>query len=199
MKILFIGDVHAKFKELDYLLQNHTDRDFVVQVGDLGIGFHGISYPESVSPDFNFIRGNHDNPDVCRRHREHLGDFGFMSDISLFYLAGAYSIDKAIRTEGSDWWRDEELNMEQLQEAIDLYEKEKPRIMVTHDCPNSITRLLHGENRFSNNTGQALEICFKIHKPQIWIHGHHHISHKTNIDGTLFIGLSELEPYLLEI
>jgi hypothetical protein len=58
------------------------------------------------------------------------------------YIGGALSIDKAHRTEGLNWWVDEELSIQEMNSIFDKYIKEKPDIMVTHDCPEEIAVMM---------------------------------------------------------
>ena len=44
------------------------------------------------------------------------------------YIGGAWSIDHAMRTEGLDWWRDEELAVMEFDRIAKIYEETKPRV-----------------------------------------------------------------------
>ena len=139
-----------------------------------------------------FIRGNHDNPKVCRVHPNYIADFIFKDN--MFFVSGAFSIDRMRRTENLDWWSEEELSSDDLYKMIDLYEKVKPNIMVTHCFPMSIQQMIFNfDPPYPNRTSQALDGCLSIHKPKIWICGHYHQSKALIIDGTRFICLNELE------
>lgn len=203
MSICFIGDVHG---ELDGLRKNmkrfrklHPEETFI-QVGDLGLGF-----PKSQSPDFpkhfSFIRGNHDQPAMCRRHPRYLGDYGVteIEGHKVFFMSGAWSIDRAMRTEHIDWWAEEELSNPELDAACNLYVKEKPEIVITHDAPQSIAWLMlnqsmiggWGQDSFGTpvvtRTGEALTAMFDAYQPKLWMFGHWHRSFVKNWNGTKFI------------
>lgn len=195
----FIGDVHGKFNRYKALIKQHQN---TIQVGDMGIGFLKWPHGEpSANPPFDamldsgarFIRGNHDNPASCRKHQMWIPD-GHIED-DMFFVGGAYSIDYAYRKEGFSWWRDEECSIEQLNTIADAYAVAKPRIMVTHDAPLSVVERIHGSHhRFDDTrTQQALQAMFEVHQPDIWIHGHHHVSFEQVVEGTKFICLAELE------
>ena len=74
--IKFIGDVHGKYGRYETILKN-SDLP-TIQVGDMGVGFFHRDYEGTLRPFANppydkmvagnhrFIRGNHDNPYVCR-------------------------------------------------------------------------------------------------------------------------------------
>ena len=100
--LTFLGDVHGKFNQIPY---HQLGTGLTVCVGDLGIGFPNQD-PPVIPAHFRFIRGNHDNPEVCRQHPNYLGEYGFLQNPDLFFVGGADSIDKSHRTPGGDWWPD---------------------------------------------------------------------------------------------
>lgn len=198
-KITFIGDVHGKFQEyLDIVSKiNHA----TIQVGDFGLGF----YPEKdknlkLNSKDLFIRGNHDNPEVCNSFVNCLGDYGYDPKTKIFHVAGAFSIDKNMRTPGLSWWADEEVSRYKWGEIMDLYEKSKPEILVTHTIPDDIIYHLsvRGLKAIKSDTGQLFNQLLNIYRPTKWIFGHFHESIRKNILGVEWIGLAELETYELE-
>lgn len=182
--IRFIGDTHAKWEA--YLpLTEGVDS---VQVGDFGAGFREIP---ALSPRARFIRGNHDNPEVCRNHPNWIPD-GTLEN-GIMYIGGAYSIDRAWRTVGVDWWEDEEIAYTEWDAIISKVEQEKPRVIVTHDCPNSVVSTLFPQALpIVSKTQQALDVVFGVHKPDLFIFGHWHYDRNKVINGTRFICLNEL-------
>ena len=168
----FVGDLHGRL----YMLP--LPGNPIVQVGDLGIGFVKPSEDaERIASreDFWFIRGNHDNPDLCREHPRYLGDWG--NHKFMFWVSGAWSIDQALRTEGVSWWHDEELSAADSERAFSDYITAKPRVMITHDGPSS---LFASEGpmeiwRFQpSSTSTLLQAMLEAHQPDAWIFGHHH-------------------------
>lgn len=198
MKRIFIGDLHGDWNVLNNIFQKYKTEN-LIQVGDLGLGFPEMinvhtgkpfaKDPEILPDRFKFIRGNHDNPEVCKRYPNYLGDYGVDEETGMFYISGAWSIDVGLRTPGVDWWRDEELDYSELQKAIELYEKTKPNVVLSHTCPAIIANFLiptpHG-----SRTENALETMFKIHRPKTWLFGHWHIVWRKDILGTDFICLA---------
>lgn len=193
-----IGDVHGKYAQYKALIRKHSD---TIQVGDLGLGFrrfpHGNyttnpPHAEMVKANARFIRGNHDNPGVCRNHSQFIKDGTVEDDV--MFVGGAWSIDWKYRIEGYSWWADEQLSQEEFNQVMDVYSVVKPRVMVTHDCPHSVNLQIHTHHYFDKSrTQQALQAMFDIHQPEIWVHGHHHVSVDHTIKGTRFICLAELE------
>ena len=72
-KTRFIGDIHGYKYELSLVLDNlPQDVTSVIQVGDMCVGFgQGDFWHESLEymlekVNGRFIRGNHDNPAMCK-------------------------------------------------------------------------------------------------------------------------------------
>ena len=202
-KTRLIGDIHGNW--YDYQLITASIDFPSIQVGDFGIGFSNDYWHERVN-DFHasgqhrFIRGNHDNPSVCRQDM-----VGYISDgvveNDVMFLGGAHSIDHIYRTEGVDWWKDEELSYKELYAAIELYATVKPRVMITHDCPTLAAyymfvqsgKTIAGKSLHLTRTGEALQAMFEVHQPEFWFFGHWHYTTSQKINGTTFqcIGISD--------
>jgi hypothetical protein len=209
-----IGDVHGIFGQYDTILKNSPYP--TIQVGDLGIGFRErgtVEHPEGrlsspyydrmVENDHEFLRGNHDNPTSCRTHTQWIPD-GLCKTIGsskVMFIGGAWSIDKPWRTPGVDWWSDEEVGYNEFSVLYNRYCEYKPDIMVTHDGPMSITKLLFldrgagmtNRQQFPTLTGGWLDAVFWAHRPKTWIFGHWHVHRDEIVDGCRFICLAELE------
>lgn len=199
-----IGDVHGKYGRYRELIR---DVPFSIQAGDMGVGFKAMRGGEAKyisNPPFDamsegrhlFIRGNHDNPEVCRRHKYWIPDGSVVDGI--YCLGGAVSIDRAWRTEGWDWWADEECSYAELERMIDDYAIIKPEIVITHECPGSIANeIIAALNKTriedGSRTRQALERMLAIHQPRQWFFGHWHESLSFVRGRTAFRCLNELE------
>jgi predicted phosphodiesterase len=189
MRVHFFGDVHQEYRLLSQMLEG-VEAGPIIQVGDVGLGCPGAPDPEPGPLDFpsrfRFIRGNHDDPAVCRKHPSYLGDFGVHSETGVFFLSGGRTLDTHSRIVGWDLFPDEELSRRQFDEAISLYERVRPKIVVTHECPASACdRLFHLRDKPSL-TSLALDAMFEIHQPKMWVFGHHHVSLVKKYRETLF-------------
>ena len=118
------------------------------------------------------------------------------SQDDMFFQRGANSIDKHLRTEGKDWFSNEEMSYTQLGKAVDLYIESKPRIMFSHTCPSSVKKQLFNYDE-SSRTEQALQVMFELHQPEYWFFGHFHFSKNIIINNTRFICLAELQSFEL--
>jgi len=190
-----IGDVHGHYDQYERMARK---RDYTVQLGDLGFKYGCL---KNLDADrHKVIGGNHDNYDIIHEFPNYLGDFGNCSlgGVDFFFLRGAYSIDRGLRTIGVDWWPQEELSYESFESAKDLYKQTLPKIVITHCCPHSvIPYFLHSVDAagkvYNTKTDWALQELLEVHNPSLWVFGHYHVSKSIDIEGTKFICLNELE------
>lgn len=189
-----IGDVHGYY---DRYANIARDRDYTLQIGDLGFKYGCL---EDLDPErHKIVAGNHDNYDILPSLPHYLGDWGFhtLGGTEFFFLRGAYSIDRDSRTIGLDWWSQEEIPIEAFMEARTFYRELKPKIVITHTCPESLAPAFLNP-RYSHRvhvtkTGWMLDELFNSHQPELWVFGHFHMS-KTIMEGrTRFTCLDELE------
>lgn len=207
-----VGDIHGKIYDYQaYSLAGWNGPS--IQVGDFGIGFAGDYWHESVAewqqanPQHRFIRGNHDNPAQCKTMPGYINDGVIENDV--MYIGGAWSIDWAYRREGFDWWKDEELSIEQLNRMYDIYVTVKPRVMITHDAPTDVTYemfvqsglAIGGSNakKIQTRTGQAFQAMFDAHQPEFWAFGHWHHTMQYKGGRTIFQCIGELDYVDVEL
>lgn len=191
--IRIIGDVHGKVKQFLELLE--PDK-LNIQVGDLSINIGDYltidNYIKKYAIQLRVVMGNHDNyQNVQFFNNFLLRGLGTMNK-QIGYFSGAYSIDKHLRVENVNWFKEEELNYSEINERIKILINQNPTIMISHDCPQSICEQEFG---FTDKTmtRQALELIKNEITPHFWFYGHHHKSSTITVNGTQFICLSELE------
>lgn len=199
--VTVIGDVHGKYDKYHKIVRQTEVHPYTVQLGDFGFKYETLK-----NVDHNrhvIIGGNHDNYDIINNYLHFLPDYGYMVDfngINFFYYRGAYSIDRHDRTIGINWWQQEQVGIEEFMKARDLYRSIKPDIVITHDCPEFMVYRYIGLNSrvYQNITNWALQELYNIHRPNLWIHGHYHISKTTQYGDTKFVCLNELETFKIE-
>ncbi|MEX0345841.1 MAG: hypothetical protein AB3N20_13025 [Rhizobiaceae bacterium] len=201
----FIGDVHGDFARYEQLI-GETGQS--VQIGDLGLGYGTVGADGVVmrpDPPFDvmkragshrFIRGNQDDPAMCRQSELWIADGTVDGDV--FYCGGAETARRQNRIEGVNWWPDEELSEAEFAAVHEKYLDAKPRLMVTHDCPVSIGAEILAAHDIGKpvavtRTRKSFEAMLALHKPQIWIFGHWHLPFDRQIGSTRFICLDILQ------
>jgi predicted phosphodiesterase len=174
-----------------------------IQVGDMGVGLSNTSLLDEtyMNGKNRFIRGNHDNLQKCKNYKSYITDGAVEildNGTKIMYIGGAYSIDKDSRIPDLDWFYDEELTYNEWITIFEIYEKIKPNVLVTHDCPNFLTKPMFNKEQYIQNkniTSQALGELYEIHSPDMHIFGHWHISKKMKLNGTEFVCVGEKEIY----
>jgi hypothetical protein len=203
--MILIGDVHGNFRAYKRIIKSAPAS---IQVGDMGVGFirirAGIERSDRASdvqylanpphyamlPGHRFIRGNHDNPRVCRRHSQWIPDGCVVGKV--MFVGGAHSIDREFRTPGYNWWSEEQLSEEDFAQITEKYLRARPMAMITHDCPVAITP----NPKYScmrTRTNNSFQLMWEAHQPDLWVFGHHHVSFDQAANGTRFVCLAELE------
>lgn len=205
-EIILIGDVHGKTHIYQKMLRQKYEGKRTIQLGDMGIGFSGVGLHE-MTENHKWFRGNHDDPAKCRANKNYLGDWGFLPEDSLFWTAGAFSIDRMYRIEGISWWSDEELSYQQLDEVIQAYTSAKPKFVISHEAPANAAKVmlqsLMGDYFAAkgactmSRTAEALQQMFEAHQPEKWIFGHYHVDKTFQYAGTEFTCVAELSQYVL--
>lgn len=212
-KITLIGDVHQKY---DKYLPICRDNEHTIQLGDMGYYYQHMSY--NLDPNnHKFIGGNHESWDVIGDFSHFLGRFGFseLNGIKFFFVSGGFSIDKKYRMKAyysgsapQTYFFNEELSQAEGMQCLELYEKIKPDLVLTHEAPRSITREMFNPEKlrdwgfdpetFTTSTQELLEQMLEIHSPRKWRFAHHHQSKTLIKNGCEFRCLKELETEIIE-
>ena len=203
MIVTIIGDVHGGNDLRRYSKLCKESPHPTIQVGDLSMNFSWLHHRIDTSQHF-VLGGNHDcylGDHSILNYPGYLGNHGllnFPDSTSLFFIRGAYSIDKKWRTPGFDWWPEEELSPSQMDLALADYDIAKPEVVITHTCPSSVTKeVAHPSTlkyydhpvTFKSQTSIALQAAFESHQPKLWIFGHFHKRVEFEVHGTQFICL----------
>ncbi len=204
-----IGDCHGLYDRYKTVIKDAPGGS--IQVGDMGVGFiyptgprEGEFFPNPphdsmVKYKARFIRGNHDNPGVCKDQSQWIPDGTVEGDT--MFIGGAISVDRERRIENYSWWAKEELSIAELNDLTDKYLDIRPRVMITHDCPHEVAeqvlavanRGFGSWNKLESRTCQAFQSMWSAHSPELWVFGHYHYSFDHVLRGTRFICLNELE------
>lgn len=200
MKVRYVGDIHGDYMAF---LRASEGAESSVQVGDWGFGFGTLGQADFIDKfldpedgERRMIRGNHDSLEEALKSKHFIkdGTVEMIGDYKVMYVGGAYSIDRMWRTEGVDYWSNEELTQAELGDMISIYAREKPDVMVCHEVPESIPHFLkpvdYNPNQWPSRTRWAFEHMHSYHAPKLWIAGHWHLKKDLTHQGTRFIILN---------
>jgi predicted phosphodiesterase len=190
--MIIIGDVHGKHSDYLSIIK---DADYSIQVGDFGFNYSCLNSVDKSK--HKIIPGNHDNYDELNNWGHFLHPYGQynLNNFNFFYVAGEHSIDWPRRTEGVNWWRCEELSYHLCERALKSYKESRPRVMITHGCPNEVKDILTNGNSLQSRTSQLFSRMLEVHVPDLWVFGHYHVSFDQNVNGCRFVCLNELEVF----
>jgi predicted phosphodiesterase len=146
--IIFMGDLHGDYTKLQALNVVLDVRDTVIQVGDFGFYDRSLLYWKPLKFPVYAIDGNHENFNLLRgitttkEIRDGLyyvprGTVLEIEGVRIGCMGGGASIDKAYRRVGVDWFPDEVVTTEQ----VDQFIRANPSgvdVLVTH-TPGSRT------------------------------------------------------------
>lgn len=212
-RIMVAGDWHGNtrwavhvIEKAARLLLDEPER-IVLQLGDFGIwpGQDGADYVAEVeqacaehSVQVWFIDGNHEDftqvhlfdPWQSRyRYLTHLprGHRWTWHDRTWLALGGGVSLDRAIRTEGRDWWPQEEITADEVDGILDDGPAD---VMVTHDCPQGVTHSFPPPPSFwalrdiarSDAHRELLQRVTSAVQPGHLMHGHLHRAYQRTCD-----------------
>jgi hypothetical protein len=190
-KLALIGDVHGKINEYHQIIQKYEKS---IQLGDFGFQKeHEWLLKNIDTTKHKILFGNHDYyPYLFKEHS--LGNSSFIEEYDMIAIRGAYSIDRHHRTIDLDWFENEELNYVEMRDIYNEYEQTKPKIVISHECPNSIAKKFFSICE-KNATRDFFDELLKIHKPEKWFFAHHHKSKNEYVNDVNFICLDELEIF----
>lgn len=193
-EILIIGDVHGKLNGFAGIMLDEKPR-FSIQLGDFGFKKHHDWFLGNMDTSrHRILFGNHDYYPYLDKPYS-LGDFHeqvLPSGRKLFCVRGAWSIDQMQRIQGIDWFPEEEMDIMRWNECITAYERFKPDMVISHDCPYSIYREFFSIHQ-PNRTCMGLDTLLDIHPPGKWIFGHHHKPRTESFRECEFTCLGELQ------
>ena len=201
-KVIVTGDIHNNFARLNDLL-NKKRPELVLCCGDFGY------WPDVpwATPMSNIIThgakilwcdGNHENhwalkerttdelaPNVFYMPRG--STYKLDDGRTIMFMGGADSIDKNMRKEGVNWFREEVIQQKDLFDLPDI----KVDIFITHTCPaalvNDLRKFYEKDYEPSN---YALSELHKQYKPDLWFFGHWHMYREGKLFGTQWHCLS---------
>jgi hypothetical protein len=207
-KAVIAGDWHGNARWAVHVI-NEASRQLdepgvFLQLGDFGLWRSNPEFRDEVNEaltdnegELYFIDGNHEDhvylaelagdskePVQVREHIWYLPR-GFRWEWhgrTWLALGGAASVDRAFRTEGQSWFPEEEITLVQAGQVVSQGTAD---VMLTHECPRSVTRFLPlghpmagWDMKPSRLHQELLDRIVGDIKPSYLFHGHMHVAHQ---------------------
>ncbi|MCM0755313.1 metallophosphoesterase [Desulfovibrio aminophilus] len=221
MKILVAGDVHGEFSILLDLLRSENP-DLVFQVGDFGVWPTALDSLKKFwpidAPSIYFAEGNHEHYPTLRRQWEAFGRRDAIpiagqifwmprgSTLTLpdgrivCFLGGGKSVDHLLRVRDRDWFEEELLGPEILDQL-----PEHADIVISHTAPRCLGiaaelnkgRIIEdwlsvGWDVTPDPTEEILDQILARLKPSLWYFGHFHRPFSYRSKDCTFVGLDSV-------
>ncbi len=209
--IYITGDTHGghDFCKLDCFANENphlTKDDYLIIAGDFGGVWEkemlslSLSIYEDLPFTVLFVDGNHENFDLLDSYPVEMWNGGKIHRVSetvihlmrgqvfkidgktFFTFGGAESVDKAYRTEGKSWWKQETPCQAEYDEGICNLARigNKVDYIITHSIDEKALRY----SKLNNWAFKSYEtnICLNMFEDQVeykhWYFGHYHIDEK---------------------
>ena len=224
LNLAFIGDIHGDFQKLQQMIKPYINTVFIV-AGDCGFGFYNTKeehiikmlkstwnqFLEKRNLTLLFIRGNHDLPmmftdELFSDRFRLLRDYSMVTvdNTRILCVGGAVSVDRRFRNTDKDWWIDEEMYRPDLFLHVDIdivCAHTANRDWITHllpPMPDWLKISFDVDKKLTPDSQRENKLCedlIHLFKPKYWIHGHYHVSGRSNYEGTEIISLNCNELY----
>lgn len=221
-KLLIAGDWHgSKYAAASSMADAERDNcDAVFQVGDFGVTFGDsdwfLNQVSGMATTYRipvyFIDGNHENfdringwlRDLPRNDNGHIqvkpylyyvprGSVWEWEGKTFAAMGGAASIDRGVRTEGIDYFKDELITAKQTYDLLDAVDNHGKRVdyFFTHDCSDYTPwGFILIPDKDSLHNRRVLDGIINYVRPANHWHGHMHKRFEWNNSGTMTYGLN---------
>jgi UDP-2,3-diacylglucosamine pyrophosphatase LpxH len=153
--IILFGDAHGNWNQIiDHQNKYDIQDSLYIALGDFGVGFN-LEKDETLKllqirgqlakskNDLSIMRGNHDNPGYFVGQQyliESNAKINFLEDYTIktinnqtwLFVGGAVSVDRSLRTEGKNYWKDEIVKILSPEELAKLPTVD---VLCTHSAP----------------------------------------------------------------
>ena len=191
-RIHVLSDIHGNMLPVRNLVKRLKPNELIIQIGDFGFSDTYRKLWNIGSDKLLIIAGNHDEYPAYNNLPNELPKSGIIQfkHKRVFFAAGAACTpyDRSQRTEGLSWWPEEEMNWEECNTCLRLWDeyKETIDIVLSHECPINVGHAVLGETPYESQTNKLLYEMFKMYEPPRWEFGHYHKVWERQIGRTLF-------------
>jgi len=192
MRILFVGDIHGRFGDLNVLI-NKQHPDITIQLGDNAYFWMNEQATGKIKPGNSkvyLLPGNHEDwfqieGKIGRLGRDPIeveknlfycpiGSVLKLDDIRIMFIGGADSIDKKARHIGVTWFPQEILTQKDVDFCTEY--PFKIDMICSHTCPwvFNVFNALGIYEKAYDPTSRYLDLVFNALHPSFWAFGHWH-------------------------
>ncbi len=190
-KVLILGDIHGQWlcadQTIDKAMSHEGNFDAIFCVGD--VGHYWTTKKEDIwttkyDIPIYWLDGNHEcypNMDLWKENkygRTYIprGSAHEIADLKILTCGGASSVDKAWRTQGVDWWPEEDITYRDIERGLS---HEGPfDILLSHERPENYGWPFDFKDlRCGVSNRLALEAMVNEYKINMVFHGHYHVEH----------------------
>ena len=178
-KIFVLGDIHADWNLLNHFIEVKQP-NIILSTGDFGFWPRFSQYEIDIKNDYTKIYwcpGNHEDWDEIDKIKNYeikpnifYMKFGSILKLSdgrnILFCGGADSIDKGWRTIGHNWFRQEIITNNDM----DQLPNENIDIVISHTCPREFLEYLSDfkyKEKVNDPSCHALSIVLEKYKPNL--------------------------------
>ena len=186
-----ISDIHGELDLFNPLYMTPG----CIQLGDLSDYGYG-SWMGCDEPRF-FIDGNHDDHSVLDQTLDSPNEVASnlfhiprgMVDGQVLFVGGSESMDKESRIlNGQPWFASEGISKKDMERIFSI--TERVEVVISHDCPGDLLSFLPKDFSGQPTSSEKwLNLVLSLHRPKLWIFGHHHIQFEAVYQGCRFVCL----------
>ena len=200
--ISFVGDIHCH-TEFKQLMEPGS-----IQLGDLCVLEYKNKFDFGDGQVRYFVDGNHDffpaldtsaaAPAEVAKGLVYLPR-GYMSGRTMF-VGGAFSIDKALRVPGLDWFPEETVSLRQAHNILST--SAAVECIVSHDCPTVVLQYLNlfcHTDQSSCYNQKFMQLVLSKFSPKLWIFAHYHQNLDVSINGCRFVCINSCESRRFDV
>lgn len=224
-KVCLIGDIHG---DTSYLYQTElADKDTnIILLGDVGVGFVGMSYPwdetlsdlASTGKKIYCIRGNHDDPSFWtdkqkfeqQKQKLDLSNVVMLEDgivnineVPCLVVGGGISVDRQFRTVNKSYWEEEYVHKVTVPKTTEV------KVILSHTCIRppfkciaDLEGFIYGDPNLEKDLKEEESRMIGIQnmfKPSHWFFGHFHLTQSFEYNGTRMRAVNIGEVIMPEI
>jgi hypothetical protein len=190
-KIYVMGDLHADWNSLNTFI-NEKKPDIILQCGEFGLWPRmgdelSVNNINNKNTKIYWCEGNHEDYYAIQELID--GEAKLPTNITymkrgsvltlpdgrkVMFFGGAWSVDNQWRTDGINWFKEEELLKEKDIQNIYNYKEGEIDLVISHTAPNEFVIGIYGNENYDPSR-RVLSHVLEVIKPKQWVFAHWHL------------------------